>query len=360
MAKLISQCALSLLLFFVMNILNGCESQVGTQAVKVNENRFAEDISLFSNQLGPVSQICYREQNNTLFVTYADKGTLVTWDLDSGQPLSKLNLGIRSPYGLGFSENCELIIGATEYEYRYNQNFIDEIKVWDTSSGKELYCFSAYCDGSSVYPIETGATINKSGKLFATFNDSLVSVYNTEGINSHLSVRSPDDSFPSIGLVSFFPEQSLLAIAYREGAIALYEVKTNGIQPPIMNASLGKNDPEEVKAVDALAIDKSGMLIGQIRGNNLTIWQRKLLSSERVINYQLSGQTLLQFDNTGKYIIVAGNNKLFIMDIDTHEIIAEYDTLKITSMAISNDNNFIFWGDSLGNIHVMNDKNEGK
>jgi hypothetical protein len=314
---------------------------------------FEQTKVFFGENRSPVKQICYQAETNKLFAIDGF-GMLNIWDMKSGQKIQDYSLGIISPTGKVFSKNCNRVIGATQEELRKNRIYYDGIKIWDTTTGEEIRCFSTLCNGESPHPGEIGATINSDGDIVILYSENSLIRFDMKHSNSVVqSIRSMDDSFPTIGHISFSPENNSYAVAYLEGKIDYFK------SLPIFNFSFfpkvfqDENSPKEPQPIYGLIFDQTGKTIGSIRGNTLKVWKIDGLSEEIILDKNVDGQKILSFDNTNKFVFVAGNDNISIWSIYERKKVRELVTLGITSFVISEDNKHLIWGDELGEIHIM-------
>lgn len=60
----------------------------------------------------------------------------------------------------------------------------------------------------------------------------------------------------------------------------------------------------------------------------------------------------LAFDPFGRLLFVGSRNQLQVYDVEKMNVVAEYDVTGITSIAVSEDNRLIIWGDGDGAVHL--------
>jgi hypothetical protein len=317
---------------------------------------FEQTKIILGENKSPVKQICYEAETNKLYVIEGH-GMLDIWDMKSGQKIQEYALGVISLTGQIFSKNCNRVIGATQEELRYKRNYYDGIKIWDTTTGEEIRCFSSQCKGESLHPGEIGATINSDGDIVILYSENSLIRFDMKHSNSVVqSIRGMDDSSPTIGHISFSPENNSYAVAYLEGKIDYFK------PIPILNFSIfpkvyqDEKSPKEPQPIYSLSFDQTGKTIGSIRGNTLKVWKIDGLSEEIILEKNVDGQKILSFDKTNKFVLVAGNDNISIWNIYEKKKVRELVTLGITSLVISEDNKHLIWGDELGEVHIMQEK----
>lgn len=147
-----------------------------------------------------------------------------------------------------------------------------------------------------------------------------------------------------IGSVAFDPANNRYAIVFQEGRI-----NVSDIDHPLNYDTIAQGTKEDRIPITDTQIDITGRRLVVARGTTTKVLN---LNNGKVLLEINVSNPVLAFDQTGELLFVGSVNKLAVYSIETAEKIAEFDTTGITSLAISEDNRLVIWGDTQGQIHI--------
>jgi len=189
-----------------------------------------------------VRQVAAFEQNTVCTATFSPDrellasggfGTVVLWNLASGNVTSTLSVGNRSVRGIAFNPDGTLIAATA------NGNCGDtSVRVWNVASGELL--FEKLDDfehmATSVAFSPDGATVAAgTGCVFDLQGSASIKAWDTMSGTLLMDINVPSFVRDAV----FSPDGSLLAAAGGDGIIRLYEVATSTLRTELRGQSGG-------------------------------------------------------------------------------------------------------------------------
>jgi WD40 repeat protein len=107
-----------------------------------------------------------------------------------------------------------------------------------------------------------------------------------------------------------------------------------------------------LRQIIAAKFDPAGHWLAFIRDNHLSVWQTAKRPESLYLEADVPNAVTLGFDQTGTLLFVGTSDKITIWDVANKTIVAEYDTPRLASLAISEDNRLLIWGDAWGKVHI--------
>lgn len=324
------------------------------QLNKNNSGSLVEVIKLTSTVFNsPLFKVGYIPDDNIIVGVYEKDGAIVGWIPETTEISFSHETGILTSKGLTFISSGKNIVGAkqrTVKPYFLNQEFeyIDGIALWDVRTGKIIKCITYPCqETTTIEDGFSGISVSRDGKWLVTYSESGIGVSgipdDTPGF--YYDLFDEDFSYPwHIGSVAFDEKQQRYAVVFLEGRIYLSDGPLSTDYRVLQN---GKK--EDYIVVSDSQIDPTGHFLVVARGETtqvINLNNGKVLFEFNVSNPELA------FDETGELLFVGSESGLTIYGVKTGEKVAEYDTVGIASLTISEDNRLLIWGDSQGAIHI--------
>jgi len=329
-----------------------------TQGYEPLEHEVADsldDATVISSPLyhSPLLEVGYIHEDNTVVGVYSDRGVVTGWRVDTTDLAFAYELGIVTSKALTLIGSGKYVIGAREHNFKPNSSnqdieYVNGIGLWDVRAGNLIKCLSFPCQGAPL-PRDgfLGLAVDTDGNQLAVFSEtgySLISIFE-DAPSLHITPIALDSPYHwRIGSIVLDNLNSRYIIIFQEGRIHVYEGEKITSYRIIAEGVKG-----DIIPVTDAQIDPTGRWLVFARGDTtkvLSLDNRKILLEVNVPN------PVLAFDETGELLFVGSANKLTIYRVETGEKIAEYDTVGITSLAISEDNRLVIWGDTQGAIHV--------
>lgn len=314
-------------------------------------------------QRGPVWAVQYLIETNNVVGVYGDDGRVVKWSLNQENVVLAHELGIVGPKALQFSADGRLLIGPTGHILKTNEftnrsvEYITGIAAWDVETGKLIRCLSSPCYKSSpeITEGDIGAIVDYMGKQVFIYDESSISILDLLGEtpSQGILVNSPDSDYSwNIGHIAYDQVNQRYAILYQEGRVETKDLIPNNIGSFNFSTLVEKGKEGEFLDIPAAMFDPSGKWLAYIRADRLIIWELDKHSESLFFDEEIHNAFSLDFDQTGKLLLVALRDKIAILDIAQKKVVVEYSTPNITSFDISKDNRLLIWGDKFGAIHI--------
>lgn len=302
---------------------------------------------------GPIVKTGYISKSNIVVGIYENGAKIAGWKADSATLVFAHELNIVTSKALYLTQSGEKLIGATGHNFKsnvLNQNveYIDGIGLWDVPTGALLKCISYPCQERSVQPDGfLGVAIKDDLSSVATFSEVVLGITSLSGESSGFTsaINPPDAPYNwNIGAVAFDEWNDRYVVILQEGRIYVSDDVSSIRYRVLIDGKQGDLIP-----IDDVQISPTGQWLVLARGNKtqiLRLDKGTVLLEIEVPNPELA------FDQMGNMLFVGSGNKLTVYRVKTGEKLAEYDTVGITSLAISEDNRLLIWGDKGGHIHV--------
>jgi hypothetical protein len=312
-------------------------------------------VSSFSSTLlsGPIVKAAYISKSNTVVGIYDNGAEIAGWEADSSTLAFTYKLNIVTSKALYLTQSGEKLIGATGHNFRpdvRNQSveYVSGIGVWDVPTGALLKCITEPCQESSEQPSGfLGVVIKDDLSSWATFSEVVLGITHLSGESSGftMAINPPDAPYNwNIGAVAFDEWNSRFVVIFQEGRIHVSDEVSS-----MRYRVLAEGEQGDLISIDDAQIDPRGYWLVVARGNKIQI----LNLDNGTVSLEIEvPNPVLAFDRTGNMLFVGSANKLTVYTVETGEKIAEYDAAGITSLAISEDNRLLIWGDAPGQIHI--------
>lgn len=366
------QTALVLIQFMLIS-LSSCKSSYSSNATPtlVPPNEFTQTYeplregvvdSLIETTLlsspslnSPLLKVGYLDEDNIIVGIYSEGGTVTGWDLDTGALAFSHELGIVTSKALFLISSGKHLIGATEHNFKFNVSnqkteYINGVGLWDVRSGALIKCLTFPCQGNPPQRDGfLGIAVDADGKWLAIFSETGLVLTSAFDNSSDLNIDFDAVDSPyhwQAGSVAFDEVNRRYITVFQEGRIYISD-----IEHPYSYSyrTLTKGTKGEYEIITEAKIDPTGRWLVIARGAETNVFNLDNGKSLLGIN---TSNPLLSFDQTGELLFVGSTNKLTVYTVETGEKIAEYDNVGITSLAISEDNRLVIWGDAQGLIHV--------
>lgn len=301
----------------------------------------------------PLLKVGYLSEDNIVVGVYKNEGTVVGWKADTADIAFNHELGIVSSKALLLIASGENLVGPMDHVFKLNslnQNieYLNGIALWDVRTGILIQCIAYPCQkNSGLQHGFLGLAIDLNGERLAFFDESGVGLSSLSGNAPVLdyTINAEDASYSwRIGSVAFDSHNHRLAVIFQEG-----RVYVSNIENPLNYQIIAKGEKGDIVPITDAQIDPTGRWLLVARGNKTRILN---LENGKVLLQIEVSNPVLSFDRTGELLFVGAGNKLAIYSIVKSLKIFEYDAPGITSLAISEDNRLLIWGDQQGKIHV--------
>lgn len=297
----------------------------------------------------PLLKVGYISEDNIILGIYSDGGTVAGWEADTATIAFTHKLGIVTSKGLALIESGKNLIGATKHNFKpQNIEYVNGIALWDVRTGVLIRCITYPCQGTSTSGDGfLGLAVSDNGKWLAIYSESGIGISGVSDDTPSLyyNINDVDFSYPwDIGSVAFDEKHRRYAVVFQEGRVYVSNNETSTNYHTIAKGTKG----DGIVVADA-QIDPTGRWLVVARGDKTQV---RNLDNGKVLFQIGVSNPVLSFNQTGELLFVGSENKLAIYSIDTAEKIAEYDAVGITSLAISEDNRIVIWGDVQGAIHI--------
>ena len=317
---------------------------------------------LVSNAVsGTVAVANYFPAKNVLLAVYVGDGFLRAWDIDNSKVLLERDLGIVSSIGFGLDESGNQIMGAMLHSIKENDfgelaEYVGGVAIWDTNTGKLLYCVVHPCDRSSSEwqrDAVSGVTFDHIGRWVIENREIWISVSDITDPDTSYSFSEGGDEYPKYtGLVAIDSYNNRYAIALREGEVIIGEIGKTGLGWIISKVFLGTYEEGVRHEITALSFSPDGKWLARIQDDILTVWKTDTRAEKLHLEHKIPDGRLLAFDRASELLFMSTNEAINIWNIKEMSFIGEYATPDITSLSISADNRLLIWGDSSGIVHI--------
>jgi hypothetical protein len=313
------------------------------------------EISLLSSpQLrSELYEVGYIARDNVAVGVYRDLGTVAGWNIETSAITFNHELGIVTAKGVTFTASGKNVVGAMGHFLKtdalgHNIEYLSGIAVWDVRTGTMLKCLAYRCrQNSDEEDGFLGFAVDRDQNWDAAFSENGISILRSSDdfIIWSGEVTAVDASYQwDIGSVAFDPVHHRYAIIFQEG-----RVYVSDIDHPLSYDTIARGEKGDIVPIIDAQIDATGRWLVFARGETTKVLN---LNNGKVLLEINVSNPVLAFDETGELLFVGSANKLAIYSIEKAEKIAEYDAVGITSLAISEDNRLVIWGDTQGVIHV--------
>jgi hypothetical protein len=364
--------------FFAVTLLTSCSGNATSVPTPIEGNSFTNVLlpldSMFAKfaeiiilnptwQSGPVWAVQYLIKTNNVMGVYGDDGHAVKWSIDTANIDDTYELKVTGPKATQFSADGNLLIGPTGHIFKTNEitnhsvEYIVGIAAWDMKTGELIKCLSLPCykPPSEITEGDIGAIVDQTGKWIFIYDESSVSILDLFGDTPSQGIlvnSSESDYWWNIGRIAYDQVNQRYAIIYQEGRVEVRKLDPKNIGSFSFSTILAEGKENEFSDVPAAMFDATGKWLAYVRANQLIIWKTDQHSGQMFFNKEIHNILSLNFDRTGKLLLVALKDKIAVLDVAQKKVVAEYSTPNITSFDISQDNRLLIWGDNLGAIHI--------
>jgi WD40 repeat protein len=303
--------------------------------------------------VSPLLKVGYISEDNIVVGVYSNGGTVVGWNIDKSTLAFAHELGILTAKSLTFAASGEKVVGAMDRVLKadsLNRNieYLNGIAVWDVRTGALLKCYAYPCQENSGEPDGfLGFAVDADLNWQAIFSERIITLLrlSDDSVVVAGEVTPIDASYQwEIGSVAFDPVNHRYAIVFQEG-----RVYVSDIDRPLNRRVIAKGKKGDLIAITDAQIDPTGRWLMVARGSETSVLD--LDNGDILLQIDVA-DPVLAFDRTGELLFIGANNKLKIYSMAVDSKVSEYDTPNITSLAISEDNRLVIWGDKLGAIHI--------
>ena len=359
-------------LFIVATLLTACTGKTisTSSATKINSFTYTflpldsenigklEEVSSWNIMNAPISLLKYNNPSNNLIAVSEENKKIVKLDVQTGKTTSYDIENVSNFRAIGFDAKGEKLLGAGLRVDLKNlggvKGGIDWLALWDVNSGLQLECVIGFCSDSASLELNlTGSSADLDNGIIVDFSEGGYSI-NADKYSGGALINSPDADYQwRIGNIAIDSHNKRLAIVYQEGRIELTAIKPYDIGNfSIIGPALEKGDKGQLQPVHAALFDRTGKWLAIVRGEQLSIWDvdgwfKKVVYLENVGVIHGIG-----FSPSSKFLFLATDDKIKIINLDKNKLEAELDSPNITSLDISEDNRLLFWGDKNGTIHL--------
>lgn len=301
----------------------------------------------------PLLKVGYIPEDNIVVGVYQEGGTVAGWKVDIEDIAFTHALGIVTSKDLVFVAGATKLVGATEHNFKrdiYNQNieYINGIALWDVYTGAVIDCITYPCQGNTN-PRDgfLGSSVDVNGIWNATYWEGSISLLNLsdKSINLYYDINPEDASYQwQIGSVVFDSVNERYAIIFQEARIYVSDIKR-----PLDYHEIAGGVEGDVITISDAQIDPTGNWLVVARGSEVRVLD--LDNGDVLLQIDIT-DPILAFDRTGELLFLGANDKLLIYSIANGAKVSEYDASGITSLAVSEDNRLVIWGDVDSRIHV--------
>jgi WD40 repeat protein len=356
---------------FMLILLASCKSSYSSKATPTlaPPNEFTQAYQLLTEELvdsliettllsslslnSLLLKVGYLDEGNIVVGIYSEGGTVTGWNANTGSLAFSHELGIVTSKALFLISSGKYLIGATEHNFKFNWSnqqteYVDGIGLWDVRTGALIKCLTFPCEETPPQQDGfLGLAVDSNGKWLGIFSETGLSLTSVFDDSPSLSIDLGSGASPyvwQIGSIAFDEVNSRYVLVFQEGAI---DIST--IENPLSYRTLTKGTKGEYEIITEAKIDPTGRLLVVARGNETSVFD---LDNGDVLLQIDADNPVLAFDQTGELLFVGARDNLAIYSIGKKSKISDYKTSGITSLAISEDNRLIIWGDTQGKIHI--------
>jgi len=324
-----------------------------------------EQAYLIGDQIvSPITIAKYFPEKNVVIAIYSDDGFLRAWNIEESRILFESDLGITSNTSAGFTKSGDLVMGAIrsivqENDYGELAERVGGIGIWESSSGDLVTCIVYPCERTAPSDqwqrhLISGAVFDPEGRWVLGNYETLISVTD---ITDHeapysISFSDIDGNNREVALLTIDSNNNRFATAFIDGEVLVQVLgqKNLGLLAPKIH--LGTYQSDSRHTVIALLFSVDGQWLARLQDGNLSIWKVARRNGKLYSEFSISDGKILVFDQSSKLLFIGTDDKIDIWDIEKKRLIREFETPKITSLAMSSDNRLLIWGDKLGAIHI--------
>lgn len=304
----------------------------------------------------PLALLKYNNLSNNLISVTEENKEIVKLDIETGETESHKILNVSSLRIFSFDAKGEKLLGAmssTGINSRgESAEYLEWFAIWDTSTGLQVECIWGSCsegDDSIYEASDIGSSADLDSEIIVSFSETAYSIQ-TNNSSGFTLVNSPDaDYWYHIGNVAIDSHNKRLAIVYQEGRIELRNITCTGF---CIISALKKGDENQLQPIHVALFDRTGKWLAIVRGDQLSIWDVDGWIKKIVYREEVDAIHGMSFSPSSKFLFLATEDKIKIINLDENKLEAELSTPNITSLDISEDNRLMFWGDENGIVHL--------
>lgn len=305
---------------------------------------------------GRILGVNYTLDADQVLAVYED-GYLVGWDIETSEVVLEHSLGIVSSKALSFSASGTLLMGATEHMFKPDISnkmieYVNGLALWQVENGKLFRCITYPCDGGvNRKDGYLGASIDQKGRWNIVFSEPGISTLDLSGKDPGRisAVNSWDADYQwNVGAIAIDSIHERYALVFQEGRIGLDSFNPS----TLVYRTIAEGNQNNLHEIVAAEFDPTGQWLAVIRDDHLSVWQVDKITGALYFERGIPNAVTLQFGQFGKLLIVADDEKILIWDMEGKKVAADFQTPSITSLAISEDNKLLLWGDAQGKVHL--------
>lgn len=334
-----------------------------------NITNLAEVLRLASDNAGPIANLMFTPDVQTLLAVYAREGKLRHWKLADGTMTKTLEV---HPVGLGgvaFDASGTML--ATSAGAEWEEHVRDDVylgwQVWNAQNGEVIKQGGKYYDSFLTRSLIPDILLKRDGSwalmiLTSPAEDQInlksffidgVMIDQTGDEYYDFSRKPEQDDFD---VIAFDAQSEFFAAADEAGKVAIYAFRPPDY-PRLPEAVIEKPGKELGPRPLALAFDPRRRWLASIRGTELVVWDLQSFGYKRQIAAavgEMAGITAsLAFDPSGNLLGVGTANGWQIWDVNNNKLLIEgKNNVEVYAVTFSSDGRLFAWGDSSGVVHV--------
>jgi WD40 repeat protein len=298
-------------------------------------------------------KVGYISEDNIVVGVYTDGGVIAGWNVGSSTVVFTHELGIVTPKALDFAASGKKLFGVMDHVFKsndLNQNieYLNGIALWDVRTGILLKCITYPCQNNSGKRDGfLGHAVDMDGKLDATFFEGLINIsdLSNDTIILNHEINAIDAPYQwQIGSVAFDTHNHRYAVVFQEGRIYVSD-----IEKPLNYHVIAKGVKGDIVNIFDAQIDPTGRWLVVARGDKTSVLN---LDNGKVLLEISTSNPKLAFDRLGEFLFVGSEDNLTIYSLEKASKTSEYAVNGITTIAVSEDNRLVIWGDVQGGIHI--------
>jgi RNA polymerase sigma factor (sigma-70 family) len=183
-------------------------------------------------------------------------GTVKLWDVASGKVVHTFRGHVKAPHCLAFSPDGKLLATGSGDPVSGQGIELDGLRLWDTSTGKELAKLGQYAEGVS------GVCFSPDGKRLYCGSDMSVRVWD---VKARKEILFGAGHTGWVGALAYSPDGRTLATAGSDTTVRLWDARTRTVRRTLE----GRRTP-----IDSLAFRPDGaMLAAGTRNSTVVVWE---------------------------------------------------------------------------------------